>query len=68
MSDSLKDVASGILPDVAGGILPPGKSVMMLAACEFQAVRIGARFYPPGKMPGSTAGTDACRYIHCSNV
>jgi hypothetical protein len=43
-------VASGVSPDVEGGILPPGPGSQILA------LNAKVTPFPPGKMPGSTAG------------
>jgi hypothetical protein len=51
------------LPDEEGGILPPGKIAALFASWKFSMSHVGVRFFPPGWKPGSTAGTDACRYI-----
>ena len=49
-------VAAGILPDVVGGILPPRPPPNLQVAWQ------GERAIRRARMPGSTAGGDACRY------
>src|SRR5208283_4324646 len=44
------------VPAVEGGILPPGTDV------EFFTAVLLATVFSPGRMPGSTAGTDVCRH------
>jgi hypothetical protein len=65
MSDARQEVASGILPDVEGGILPPGNRGAEITAGSFRAPGRLISLFPPGRMPGATAGRDARRY---SNV
>ncbi|MBI4324110.1 MAG: hypothetical protein HY674_02485 [Chloroflexi bacterium] len=49
-------VAAAILAAVEGGILPPDPVWKPGVASPF------TRAGPPGRMPGSTVGRDACRY------
>ncbi|MBI5383164.1 MAG: TIR domain-containing protein [Verrucomicrobia bacterium] len=53
------EVAAGVPPAVEDGILPPGKAIDNTSAANASAP------VPPGRMPGSTAGKDACRYNDC---
>ena len=64
MSDARQAVASGILPGVEGAILPPGNRVARFATRNYRALGKFVSLFPPGRMPGSTAGRDACRYRH----
>jgi hypothetical protein len=52
------------MPDVEGGILPPGNRVAKIATRIFRALGEFVSLFPPGRMPGSTAGRDARRYRH----
>ena len=56
LAAELSRVASGILPDVAGGILPPGSSFAKFGAAKSSSARKNETPFPPGRMPGSTAG------------
>jgi hypothetical protein len=55
-SRNVQTPAAGILPAVEGGILPPGPKLEVFDLMPTRAA------IPPGKMPGSTAGRDACLY------